>query len=290
MASSKAWMCDSAAMGNGSREPDGRERDLASVAALFGDPGRAAMLAALAGGQALPAGELARRAKVHPSTATAHLRQLVEGGLVRVRVQGRHRYHELAGLQVAAALEALAQLAPPAPVRSLREDHRARARAEARTCYDHLAGRRGVELRDRLIMVGVLELTNDRDHSLTERGRKLLSEIGVDPDPLHASRRVFARSCIDWSSRRPHLAGALPAAITGRLIELGWLARTKDRTLRVAPDYDQCMNRWLSNANGPPAAASSGRAWPHLRAEELEAGAAPGRVRAAAGDAASDAG
>jgi DNA-binding transcriptional ArsR family regulator len=233
-------------MSNCSSEPDGRERDLAPVAALFGDPARAAMLTALAGGQALPAGELARRAKVHPSTATAHLRQLVEGGLVRVRVQGRHRYHELAGPEVAVVLEALAQLAPPGPVRSLREDHRARALAEARSCYDHLAGRRGVELRDRLMMIGALELTNDADHRLTERGHELLTEIGVDLDALHASRRVFARCCVDWSSRRPHLAGALPAFITGRLIELGWLARTDDRTLRVVPEYDRCMHEWLT--------------------------------------------
>ncbi|MDA8068568.1 MAG: helix-turn-helix domain-containing protein [Actinomycetota bacterium] len=235
-------------MSNDENGPDGRERDLASMAALFADPARAAMLAALAGGQALPAGQLARLAKIHPSTATGHLRQLVEGGLVRVRVQGRHRYHELTGPHVALVLEALAQIAPPVPVRSLRDDRHAHALAEARTCYDHLAGRRGVELRDRLMKLGALELTNDPDHTLTDTGRQLLSEIGVDLAALNASRRVFARCCIDWSSRRPHLAGALPAAITSRLIELGWLARTKDRTLHVAPDYDQCMDRWLSSA------------------------------------------
>src|SRR3954463_5942025 len=119
------------------------DRDLAPVASLIGDPTRIAILAALAEGHALPAGELAHRAGVHPATATAHLRQLVEGGLVSVRAQGRHRYHELAGPQVAAVVEALAALAP---VRSLRSDRAAKTLAEARTCYDHLAGRRGVEL------------------------------------------------------------------------------------------------------------------------------------------------
>lgn len=98
------------------------DRDLAPVASLIGDPTRIAILAALAEGHALPAGELAHRAGVHPATATAHLRQLVEGGLVSVRAQGRHRYHELAGPQVAAVVEALAQLAPATPVRSLRTD------------------------------------------------------------------------------------------------------------------------------------------------------------------------
>ncbi len=233
--------------------PDGRDRDLASIAALIGDPARCAMLSALAGGRALPAGELARRAGVHPATATAHLRRLVEGGLVHVRVQGRHRYHELAGSQVAVALEALAQLAPPFPIRSLRDDRRATALAEARTCYDHLAGRRGVELRDRLLSVRALRATDDRDHRLTDKGRRLVADLGIDPDRIQSSRRVFARSCIDWTSRRPHLAGGLPAAITSRFIALGWLSPTGDRTLHVVPDYKQHLDDWLPP--DPPSAS-----------------------------------
>src|SRR5882757_5601074 len=112
-----------------------RDRDLTAVAVLFGDPARIAMLAALADGRALPAGELARRAGVHPATATAHLRRLIDGGLIVVRSQGRHRYHELAGAEVAAAVEALAQLAPPVAVHSLRTERASRVLAEARTCY-----------------------------------------------------------------------------------------------------------------------------------------------------------
>jgi DNA-binding transcriptional ArsR family regulator len=176
------------------------DRDLAPVAALLGDPARAAMLSALAGGQALPAGELARRAGVHPATATAHVRRLVDGGLVRVYTQGRHRYHELAGPKVAVALEALAQLAPPAPVRSLRAHRVGTALAEARTCYDHLAGRRGVQLRDRLLaseaLVPVNE-HNERDHRLTAGGARLMNELDVDVDRLTHTRRVFARSCVE---------------------------------------------------------------------------------------------
>jgi len=222
-----------------------RDRDLAAVAALFGDPARAAMLAALADGRALPAGELARRAGVHPATATAHLRRLVDGGLVRVRVQGRHRYHELAGPQVAAVLESLAQLADPAPVRSLRAHRSATALAEARTCYDHLAGRRGVELCDRLLAGGALHAIDERDHVLTDRGQQLVADLGIDVSEVGATRRVFARCCIDWTHRRPHLAGALPAAITDRLLTLGWLSRTAGRGLRVAADYDRHLNHWL---------------------------------------------
>src|SRR5689334_10553290 len=168
------------------------------------------MLAVLASGRALPAGELARAAGVRPATATVHLRRLVEGGLVRVRAQGRHRYHELAGPEVAAALEALARIAPPAEVRTLRAHRGAAALAEARTCYDHLAGRRGVELRDRLVAAGAVEQVDDRDHVLTPTGHRVVTALGIEPAGLLASRRVFARSCVDWTDRRSHLAGALP--------------------------------------------------------------------------------
>jgi DNA-binding transcriptional ArsR family regulator len=224
------------------------DRDLAPVASLIGDPTRIAILAALAEGHALPAGELAHRAGVHPATATAHLHQLVEGGLVSVRAQGRHRYHELAGPRVAAVVEALAQLAPATPVRSLRTDRAARNLAEARTCYDHLAGRRGVELRDRLLAAGALRMVDDRDHQLTPRGRLLVENLGIDARQLNTTRRVFARICVDWTQRRPHLAGALPAALTRRFLELGWVAPGTGRSLRVGRDYDQRLDAWLSES------------------------------------------
>lgn len=228
------------------QSPGVLDRDLAPLASLIGDPARIAILAALAEGHALPAGELARRAGVHPATATGHLRRLVDGGLVVVHVQGRHRYHRLAGPRVAALLEAMAQLAPATPVRSLRSDRAARTLTEARTCYDHLAGRRGVELRDRLIAAGALRLVDDRDHELTPLGRRLVTAVGLDLPTLDRTRRVFARTCVDWTQRRPHLAGALPAALTYRLIELGWLTRAGGRGLRPAPDYDRRLDAWLS--------------------------------------------
>ena len=203
------------------------------------------MLNALATGLALPAGELARRAGVRPATATAHLRRLVDGGLVKVRSQGRHRYHELAGPQIAAALEALAQIAPPAPVRSLREHSAALKLAEARTCYDHLAGRRGVELRDRLLAADAVRPVDDRDHVLTGPGRALMRTLGIDTGRLESGLRLLARSCIDWTQRRPHLAGALPATLTTRFLELGWVSRSQGRGLRVADDYDQQLASWL---------------------------------------------
>jgi DNA-binding transcriptional ArsR family regulator len=245
------WLCEAGRVGDRLSIEAAGERDLAPVAALIGDPARIAMLAALAEGRALPAGDLARRAGIRPATATAHLRRLVEGGLVVVRAQGRHRYHELAGPRVAAVVEALAQLAPAIPVRSLRADRAATALSEARTCYDHLAGRLGVQLRDRLLAADALVMTDGRDHELTPRGERLLSELGVDPAELRSSRRMLARSCLDWTDRRPHLAGVLPAAITSRLLELGWFRRGSGRCLRAVPDYEHRLALWLPPPDTP---------------------------------------
>jgi DNA-binding transcriptional ArsR family regulator len=222
------------------------DQDLISVAYLIDDPAAAAMLSALADGRALPAGELARRAGVHPDTASSHLRRLTEGGLIRVRVQGRHHYHEIVNPEVASVLEAIAQVTPLAPVRSLNQQRAARALLEARTCHDHLAGRRGVQLRDRLLDAGAIDIVGDRDHELTDHGQHLLAGLGIDPNTVLASRRVFARSCVDSTDRRLHLAGALPAAITSAFVAQGWLARGRGRRLRVADDYDDNVETWLA--------------------------------------------
>ena len=227
----------------------GGDRDLAPIGALVGHPARAAMLAALADGRALPATDLARHARIKPAAATAHLRRLIDGGLVRVRAQGRHRYHEIAGPEVAAVLEAMARIAPPAPVRSLRQDRANRAIAEARTCYDHLAGRLGVELADRILGHGLLSVAGTgpaaTGHVLTDTGQAKLAELGIDPAPVLRSRRILARPCLDWTQRRPHLAGAMPAAITTRLLDLRLLTRTSSRGLRPAADYQGRMDSWL---------------------------------------------
>ena len=241
------WLCKAGGVGDTSASytPDGHH--LAAIANLIEDPARSAMLAALAGGRALPAGELARRAGVQPATASTHLRRLTEAGLIRVRAQGRHRYHEIVDPEVATVLEAIAQIAPPAPVRSLSQHRAACALTEARTCYDHLAGRRGVQLRDRLLATGAIRRLDDRDHELTDRGQHLVDQLGIDLAALRASRRVFARSCVDWTDRRILLAGALPAAITSVFLARGWLTRGPGRSLRVAGGYDDAVAKWLAS-------------------------------------------
>ncbi|MHB8448871.1 MAG: helix-turn-helix domain-containing protein [Mycobacteriales bacterium] len=208
--------------------------DVAAVAAVMGDRARAAMLNALLDGSARPAGELARAAGVSPPTASGHLRRLLDARLLAVQSCGRHRYYALSGPPVAAALEALALIAPPLPVRSLRQSRTAAALAEARCCYDHLAGRAGVSVRSALLDSGALEPAGPGDHRLTGNGRTLLDELGIDADRVQGSRRMLARDCMDWTERRPHLAGALPAALLTRFLEMGWFTRRRgDRGLTV---------------------------------------------------------
>ncbi|MEU6714744.1 metalloregulator ArsR/SmtB family transcription factor [Nonomuraea sp. NPDC046802] len=197
-----------------------RDADIAPVAALIADPTRAAILTALLGGRALAAGELARVAGVSAATASAHLARLLDGGLVDVVRQGRHRYYRLSGHEVAEVLEVLARVSARPPIRSLRQSRQARLLEEARTCYDHLAGRAGVDLLDRLRQGGYYEA-----HDLTPAGERLVAGLGVDVARARASRRRFAPECLDWTERRSHLGGALGAAITEVLLERGWLRR-----------------------------------------------------------------
>jgi DNA-binding transcriptional ArsR family regulator len=201
------------------------DADIASVAGLLADPARVRMLDTLLAGRALSAGELARCAGVTPPTASAHLRRLLEGGLLSVQAQGRHRYYRLAGPAVAEAMEALSLIAPPQPVRSLRQSQRVEALRFARTCYDHLAGVVGVALADSLLRAGALRTVAGRDYDLTPEGERLLGGLGVNVAELRRQRRAFARRCLDWTERTPHLSGALGAALLERLLGLGWLAR-----------------------------------------------------------------
>ncbi len=211
------------------------DADIAPVAALLADTTRAAMLTALLDGRALAAGELARLAGVSAATASSHLARLLAGGLVTVVSQGRHRYYRLAGHEVAAALEVLGLLGSRRPVRSLRESRHAQALSEARTCYDHLAGRAGVTLLDALLGRGALSAgAQAADLDITAEGGAALAEFGLDISALRRSRRRLAVSCLDWTERRPHLGGALGAAITARLLELGWIERgTLRRAVQV---------------------------------------------------------
>ncbi|HEX2113632.1 MAG TPA: winged helix-turn-helix domain-containing protein [Alphaproteobacteria bacterium] len=201
----------------------------AEIAALAGDPARVGMLHALLDGRALTATELARAAGVSPQTASGHLARLNRAGLIAVHQQGRHRYHRLASAAVAQMMEGIMQvaaLANPVP-RPMVVGPRDAALRHARTCYDHLAGRLGVALADAMVESGHVELTEDAG-LLTDSGMVLLKRAGLDVDSITAgkrAKRVLCRPCLDWSERRPHLAGALGAALCTHSLENGWIRR-----------------------------------------------------------------
>lgn len=209
------------------------DADLAKVASLMGDRTRASILLALLGGAPLSASELAGRARVSPSLASSHLARLLEGRMLEVDRQGRNRYYRLAGVEIARAIEALLAIAPERPATSLRESSHGQALRQARTCYDHLAGELGVALTDALERRHVLERREDA-YTVTRSGRTFLREAGVDVESLADRRRPLTRQCLDWTERRPHLAGALGAALADRLFALGWLRRSPGhRALRI---------------------------------------------------------
>jgi DNA-binding transcriptional ArsR family regulator len=207
------------------------EPDLAAAASLLAEPARAELVLAVLADGSLTASALAARAGIARSTASGHLGRLVAGGLLVVSGRGRNRYFELAGTDVAEAVEALARIAPQRQARSLREATRYELLREARTCYDHLAGRAGVAFAVALERRGVIERVNG-DYALGMRAAEELESLGIDLEPLTAQRRPLVRGCLDWSERELHVAGSLGAALTTRLFELGCLAR-RDATRSV---------------------------------------------------------
>ncbi|MFI2487388.1 ArsR/SmtB family transcription factor [Promicromonospora kroppenstedtii] len=200
-----------------------RDRDFTAVGRALSTPARSVFLNLLLDGTSRPAGELATAAGVSAPTASEHLAVLADAGLVTCASRGRHRYYALAGPDVAAALESLGVLADAAPVSGYRRSRRAEYLAAARFCYDHLAGRLGTGLTDAWVRSGWLA---GRDElTLTDAGAVGLREIGVDVDAAVDARRATTRACLDWTERRPHLAGALGSAVGARFLDAGWVTR-----------------------------------------------------------------
>jgi DNA-binding transcriptional ArsR family regulator len=206
---------------------------IAAIAALIGDPARANMLGALLEGRALTASELAGAGGIALPTASGHLARLTEAGLIGVRKQGRHRYFSLSGADVAEVLEGLMGLAQRTGAVRLRVGPRDAALREARICYDHLAGARGVALLEGLRRRGFVEGGDEIE--ITQAGRAFAISLGIDIDGLEGGRRPLCRPCLDWSERCSHLGGALGAALLDMMIARQWLRRQSGRVLRVTP-------------------------------------------------------
>ncbi|KRE94897.1 ArsR family transcriptional regulator [Frateuria sp. Soil773] len=194
---------------------------LAEIGALLAEPARAAMLLALMDGTTRPAGELARAAGVGAATASAHLKRLLEGGLLGVHAQGRHRYYRLADDEVAALLETLAlprqRPALPAPAADP-------ALRRARSCYRHLAGELGVALCGGLLERGYLRTASD-GLRLQADGGEALAAAGLASSTVQPLLALRGRGCLDWTERRLHVGGPLGVALTAALLDAGWLRR-----------------------------------------------------------------
>jgi DNA-binding transcriptional ArsR family regulator len=207
-----------------------RTIQLADVAAVLADSSRATMCLALIDGRAWTVGELARSAAIAPSTASEHVHRLMAAGFVATVRQGRHTYVRLADQRVAELIERLAEHAELTPPRTLRSSLLARRLAYARTCYDHLAGRLAVALRDGMLRTGLID--NQAGLTLTDAGRHAFDQLGVVlPTDSH---RPMLTDCLDWTERREHLRGTAPAALLTRAIDAGWLRRDHDRSVTLS--------------------------------------------------------
>ncbi|MDT7745666.1 MAG: hypothetical protein QOE59_4744 [Actinomycetota bacterium] len=255
--------------------------DVATVAALFADAGRARILLALLDGRALPASVLAAEAGVSAPATSAHLAKLVGAGLITVEKSGRHRYHRLAGDRVAAALESLAALAGPRPVRSLRAHTRAAALRQARSCYDHLAGTWGVAVTAALIDHRALQTTDgisgnrrrdadpyssvlpEHPYQLGPQAQTVFTRLGVDLPTLVSppGRRPVLRFCLDWSEQHHHLGGRLGAALLRAFRDQGWVRdgnRARTLTITDLGRHRLAETLALTDAQPTPAGTPTG--------------------------------
>ena len=210
------------------------EPDIAVPARALGDPARGRIVSALLGGRAIPAGDLARLAGVSASTASEHLRVLLDAGIVVVDQRGRNRFFRLANSDVSNAIEALQAIAPRTEIRSLRQ-HRASAELHsARTCYDHLAGDLGLRVADLLLRSGVvteLRIGESSSPPVPFPDGPIAAALGIQPP---SGRRPWSRGCLDWTGRRAHAAGQIGAQILGALESQNWIARRADsRAIRL---------------------------------------------------------
>ncbi len=208
---------------------------VAEIAALLADPARATMVWALLDGRALTAGELAVAARITPQTASTHLAKLTEAGLLSMARQGRHRYFRFASPKVTDMIDGIVAVALEKRPQYRPLSRQARALNAARMCYDHLAGRLRVDLTDSFVARDYVVLEGEVAE-ITSAGTRFLTEFGIELPPRRSTRRHSCRLCLDWTERRPHIAGAVGAAITKRYFALGWMERVnRSHAIIVTP-------------------------------------------------------
>jgi len=220
--------------------------NVAEIASLLGEKSRATILTSLLDGRFHTASELAFMAAITPQTASFHLSKLVEGNLVNVEKHGRHRYFQLANGEVARILESFLAISPPPEVRSLKQSSQVKLLQEARTCYDHLAGKLGVDLTESMLNAGYLK-KEEREFVVTPKGEQFFTDFGIDLSELKRKRRSFSHTCLDWSERHHHLAGALGQGLLTHFFDLGWIVRVPSiRAVKVTKIGKEGFNQVFS--------------------------------------------
>lgn len=214
------------------------EDNFISTASLLCEPSRAKIVWNLLDGRAYTASELALVSDLSPTSVSNHLSKLLKGEIVKVDVQGRHRYYSFANPEVAYAVESMANLTNQKTSSQLDKPLSKNDVKYCRTCYDHLAGKVGVLISDKLISLKIIEL-QDKSYVVTENGNKFLNDFGLDLTELQKQRRYFAKACLDWSERKYHLAGSLGNALLEKMLELDWVRRTKNSRAIVITSVGQ---------------------------------------------------
>lgn len=214
------------------------ENNFISTASLLCEPSRAKIVWNLLDGRAYTASELALVSDLSATSVSNHLSKLLNGEIVKVDVQGRHRYYSFANSEVAYVVESMANLSNQKPTSKLDKQLSKNDVKYCRTCYDHLAGKVGVLIADKLISQKIIEL-RDKTYVVTEKGNKFFNEFGLELTELHKQRRYFAKACLDWSERKYHLAGSLGNAVLEKMLELDWVRRTKNSRAIVITSVGQ---------------------------------------------------
>ncbi|MGX9932787.1 ArsR/SmtB family transcription factor [Virgibacillus salarius] len=211
----------------------------AIIASLVSEASRAAILTVLLDGRYHPASELAYMAGIKPQTASFHLAKMVDANVVAVSQHGRHRYYGIQNQEVAQVMESFLSIAPPIKIKSLKQAKEDKAIRYARTCYDHLAGNLGVAITTSFLHKGLIDEKKEI-FTITEDGKEFFTSFQIDLEKLKKKRRSFSHKCLDWSERRPHLAGALGNALLERFIELHWIQQLpKTRAIKITAEGEK---------------------------------------------------
>lgn len=214
------------------------EKQFKQMASLIGDPIRATIMWNLMDGKALTATELALSSGTSPQNISMHLAKLVDGGLLSVENQGRHRYYKYSRKEIAYAIEALTTLVSPSATKENLNNEPFPAIKYCRTCYDHLAGKVGVVITDSLLKQRIIVADNE-SFEVTNKGKKWFSEMGIGIDELQLQRRSFLRPCLDWSERRHHIAGSLASALLDKILSSDWIRKTKNSRAMIITSKGQ---------------------------------------------------